>query len=286
MENQKTDLVEKVFNNNSTASVCAGELELDQITLFTNNDILTVPNPFHFLIKEGKRVVKGLFLAFKDKKKLIPTIIFSVVWIVLILLPRIGINSKLVQILSFLTFAQGGLSNNVLRILGGLVGKGIYAYLVTSLIIPITRGKNPFRSIASGMKTTIEQYKNITTNLVDLLAGAGVAFIFYNFMAGYASLWKSMAAIAAMLLTLRALGSKSSSLNTFISLLLKRRKNHIIGTGGGQGIIAGMSAGFALSIPISTIPYVSICYVIGGVMIVSGIIIRIINGKKKEVKYS
>lgn len=279
-----TNVIEKVLSNNITASAFVGESALGQGTSIVGNDILSEISPLKFLFGEAKRFVQEIIASFKDIKKLIPTIVLAVIWIVLILLPKIGVNPIPVQILSFLTFAQGGISNDPFRMFGGLVGKGLYAYLITLLVIPVTMGQNPFKSIASGLKSSVEQYKNMDSNLVLLLTGAGIALIFYNFMAGYASPWKSMAAVTAMLLTLRSVANNSGFLTRFLNSLLNKIKKPVNEKNNVKNIISGMSAGFALSIPISAIPYVYICYALGVVMIIASVILLIVKNSKKEAK--
>ncbi|HBL84531.1 MAG: hypothetical protein A2Y17_01015 [Clostridiales bacterium GWF2_38_85] len=270
------NVINKASNSNINASKFAGETALGGSGIIGGSNILSTLNPIKLIISEAIRYIRSIISSFKDIKKLIPAIVLAVVWVVLLLLPRLGLNPLPVQILSFITFTQGGISNNVFRMLGGIVGKGLFAYLVTAIVTPLFRGQNPFKTIVGGFKSTIDSYKNIASNIAPLLAGASAALIFYNFMAGYASLWKSMAAVTAVFLTLRATGS-----NGFVTRLLNslfNRKSNKIDV---RSIIAGMSAGFMLAIPLSAIPFVYICYSLGAFMMITAVVLLVVNQSKK-----
>ena len=235
--------------------------------------------PFKCIAQGAVRMFSNIKTSFKDVKRLIPALIMAVIWIVLIALPRFGVNPVPVQIMSFLTFAQGGISNDVVRMLGGIVGKGFVAYLVMALITPLLRGQNPFKSFAGGLRSTFGAYKNTASHLAPLLAGAGTAMVAYNFMAGYASPWKSMAAVAALLLTIRSAGIGNGFMMQFFNSLFRKSKNKKMD---GKSILAGMTAGFALSIPLSAIPFVYVGYALGGLLLIASLIAWIVKKESRE----
>ena len=271
------------MDHNIVASTLVGESVLG-ISPSTTSDCITGINPFALLLGAAKRFIQQIIISFKDVKKLIPAIIFAGIWFVLILLPKLGFNPIPVRVLTFLSFAQGGVSNNLFRMLGGLVGKGLYVYLTTSLVMAFMRGGNPFKSMISGLKVSIASFKNISANTVLLLIGAGVALISYNFMAGYASPLMSMAAFSAMLLTFRSIGNNNGFIIKFVNSILNKANNSVKGNVTVKNFMVGLSAGFALSIPLSAIPYVFICYMMGGLSVVASIIVLIVKNNKKEVK--
>lgn len=84
---------------------------------------------------------------FKSPKQLIPILVLGVFWLALSLLPALGINPLPVKLLSFLTFAQGGMYGGVLGALGGVLGKAVFAYFVSTLLLPLFSGKNPFEGM-------------------------------------------------------------------------------------------------------------------------------------------
>ncbi|MDD4078050.1 MAG: hypothetical protein PHT03_08805, partial [Bacilli bacterium] len=111
----------------SKAAAAAGEVAYSGIS------VLDVLSPV-ILIKESfGKLILSLKSIFKNKKRLILIGIIALLWIIFILLPVFGINPLPVKILSFLTFAQGGISMNPLRVIGGVIGKGVFAIFFLSL---------------------------------------------------------------------------------------------------------------------------------------------------------
>jgi len=267
----------KAYKSSLLAPAYAGETALSQSGVL-GNGVLSSVNPIRLVFTQAAGYFRNIASSFRNAKKLIPAIVLAVIWVILILLPRLGINPLPVKILSFITFAQGGLSNNVFRMFGGVVGKGLFAYLVTALVLPIFRKQNPFKAIGSGIKGTVGSFKSMGENIVPMLAGAGIALIFFNFIAGYSSLWKSMGAVTASLLALRAIGSNGFMTRLFNSVL--NRKSH---KADAKSVLAGMGTGFAIAIPISAIPFVYICYCVGGGLLFTAFVVFVV---KKIVKRS
>ena len=248
-------------------------------------EILPIPNPFKVLFSGGWNVIRGIGLAFRDKKKWIPALIMAVTWFVLTLLPALKINTQPVRALSWLTFARGGTGmsgdSSPLQMAGGIVGKGV----VASLVFSIFSGGNFFKKIGGGLKTMVSSVacKNLGQTSA-LLGGAGLALVFYNFMAGFASLSMSMAGISAFLLSLRALGSRAGFLRSFFGSLTAKKM-----TGGKKidslavnRVIAGITVGFALSIPLSALNIFTLPYILGALLIIIGLILGIAGKTRKE----
>ena len=92
-----------------------------------------------------KNAVQQGLQVLKNPVKLLPTIAISAVWII------IGILSSLwkpfpwpMQVLSFLSYAEGGLFGGVLGAVGGIAGKVVMAVFINSLILPLFEKKPPF----------------------------------------------------------------------------------------------------------------------------------------------
>ena len=75
--------------------------------------------------------------ALKNPKQLIPTVVLGIFWLALALLGSFGINPLPVRILSFLTFAQGGMFGGVLGAVGGILGKLVVVAFLNAAIIPL-----------------------------------------------------------------------------------------------------------------------------------------------------
>lgn len=168
--------------------------------------------------------------------------------------------------------------------LGGLVGKGVFAYFFSALIFPIFRGQNPLKSITSGVKSVASRFKNIGSNPFAILLGLGIALIAYNFMTGHARLGGSMAAVSGALLSFRAIGNSNGFLFRFFKSVTGKFNSRQSNGFEVKGIIAGMSVGFAASIPISLVPLSSICYLLGTAVIIAAFIVLIVNTSRKGAK--
>ena len=81
-----------------------------------------------------KEFPKRLGQFFREPKKLLPVLGMVALWLITYLLRAFGVNGIPTKILSFLTFAGSSSFSNPLSLLGGLVGKGIFAAAVTSVI--------------------------------------------------------------------------------------------------------------------------------------------------------
>jgi hypothetical protein len=65
-----------------------------------------IPDPLRFLKESIRAGMDSLRQLFKTPKRLIPLIVMSALWLILALLPTLGINPWPVKMLSFLIFAQ------------------------------------------------------------------------------------------------------------------------------------------------------------------------------------
>lgn len=235
-----------------------------------NNEVLS---PQGTILKFSALIARNLKGIFKDKKKLIPIAILGGVWIILILLQALGINPPPVKFAAWLTFAQGGASNNIVRMVGGILGKGVFASCFVWLL------SGGYKNIGSGLKRLGGIHKQLSLpQLGWLLTGAGAALIIYNFMAGYAAFIKSMAAVAAFLLVLRALGSNGGFIRKLTASLTAKKNDgkRIENTIPLNSILQGLALGFALSVPLSLIPWGYTPYCLGLAVLITGVIMLIV----------
>ena len=212
---------------------------------------------------------------FKNKKRLTAVIILAVIWFALILLQSLGINPFPVKLAAWLTFAQGGASNNIIRMAGGVLGKGIFA---TCFVWLLAGG---YKNIGSGLKGLGRAYKQFSLKkLARLLMGTGAALIIYNFMAGYASVIKSMVGVASFLLVLRSLGSNGGFLRRLAASLTAGKNSE--NKTAPDALLQGLAIGFALSVPLSLIPWGYTQYCSGLAILIAGIILLIVSNSIKR----
>jgi hypothetical protein len=241
--------------------------------------------PLRYLSSGLIRGIKGIPKGIKNKKQLVLTIIMVLTWITLIVLPILKINPPAFKILSFLTCAQGGLKNGISGIIGGTIGKGIWAYFIFSLIMPILSGKMPFAGVGGGLKKLFASLAVKNKRMLTLLLlGISLALISYNFLAGEASLQNSMVGIAAFFVSVRALGSKTVFLRGFVTSFVRKRSQVVLpDLNMIDRFMAGWALGFAFAVLLSATNSSNIAYFCGFLLLIVALILYKLSGKSKEV---
>lgn len=197
----------------------------------------------------------GVKQTVKDRNKLIIAGAFTLFWFVMLLFIPASEKNVFFGVISFFTFSYGGVSGNLFRIFGGLVGKATFIYFVASTISSVKQKQKIPTSYIDGLKALITISKTMIKNRNDILVGLGIAFITYNFMAGQMSFSKGMIAIILFLLSLKALNKEYGLINS--------------------SVIFGMCVGYLLSVPFSFIPYYYLGYVLGAAVLLAAFIMKI-----------
>ena len=222
--------------------------------------------------------------ALKNPKQMIPTVVLGAVWLVLALLGSYGINPLPVRILSFITFAQGGMFGDVLGAVGGIIGKLLVVAFLNATIIPLFQKKAPFSGITGGIKGFIEALaiKSISS-VAPLLGGTGLSLLLYAFMNSTQSLQNSVVGIIGFIILLQNIARKGGFLWGLIfsaaSSISKGKAPSYIGVTRG---LSGMTLGFALGVALSAIK-LSWCAWLGAGFLLLALIFIIIARSKKEV---
>ena len=170
---------------------------------------------------ENRRGFLARVLAvFQNQKTLIPLLGIVAVWIVLPLLKKP--DALPVKLLSWLTFAKGGLGRNAVGAIGGALGRGVAAAGLISLF------NGGFGAAAKGV-ASLWKDGGEKRSLVPLLIGAAVGAGLYLFFAGIktASLQTTMAGISGALLSLEALGKQGGGLSRLARALTAKAENGV-----------------------------------------------------------
>lgn len=220
----------------------------------------------------------------KNPKQMIPTIVLGVFWLVLALLGSFGINPLPLRILSFLTFAQGGMFGGVLGAAGGILGKVVVAAFLNAAIIPLFQKKAPFTGIGGGIKGFFAglAIKSITA-VAPLLGGVGLSLLIYAFMNYSQSLQNSVVGIIAFVMLLQNMGRQGGFLwGLVFSIANGISKGKAPSYIGASRFLSGMMLGFALGVALSATK-LSWCVWIGAGFLLSALIFAIAAKSKKEV---
>ena len=229
-----------------------------------------IPGPGKLIGTSVKQFFTSIGAAFKDPKRLIPAFVLAVVWLVLNILQSCGINPVPTRILSFLTFANGGMSGGFFGAVGGIIGKGIFAGALVSLIGLFSRKGGVKRSFGETLKGAFGVSLN---TLWAYLTGIGAAMLLYLFISGGATRISFMGGIAASFLAARA-ALNNGFLRQLLGSFTKRKSPSDPNV---QGLIRGLSVGFAASALIGLSNINLILIIIGSLLLVGGIVMMILQ---------
>ncbi len=230
-----------------------------------------IPGPGKVIGSSFKSFFSSFASIFKDPKKLIPIIILAVVWIVLDILKASGINPLPTKILSFLTFANGGMNGGFFGFIGGIFGKGLFAGALVSLIGLFKRKggkKRSFKEMFSG------SFGCVLETLGAYLFGIGISIFLYLFISGGALRMAFMAGIAGSFVS-----AKSVLSNGFLNKLLVSitSKGKTKASPIPSAILRGLSVGFAFSAILSLINITLIFIILGSLLFVGGLVLMILQ---------
>ena len=262
-----------------TASPEGGEMALEMPGASLPEVSELIPGPLKALGGGLKNLFASLAAAFKEPKRLIPALVLAVIWLVLDILKARGVESQATRILSFLTFANGGMEGGTAGLIGGVLGKGLVAGAVTSVVGRL--GKQPGgekRSLGSTLKGGFGFTKE---TLGAYLVGFGAALLLYLFISGGALKMTFMAGVASAYLAARAaLGS--GFLKKFLSSFTAKGKAQA--GPGPAGLIRGLALGFAGAALLALAEKRLLLLIPGAVLLVGGTVLTILRAAKKGGK--
>lgn len=228
-----------------------------------------------------KQYLKQSLQVFKHPKQMLPTIILTVVWIILGIL-QIKLKENLpMKLLNFLTYAQGGLYGGIFGAIGGILGKVVVAAFVNALIVPLFMGKKPFAAMEGGWKELLQNIGfQSKSALAPLLKGFGAAMLIYILFNTTARFENSMAGIMAAVSLALAMGKKSGFMwELAISYANSVSKGKKLNYQSILRALTGMTLGFALAVALTVIAP-SLVSLLGIVALIVGWIMG--KGSKKE----
>lgn len=221
---------------------------------------------------------------FKSPKKLLPTVVIGVIWLIIGILSAIWQPFPMpMQVLSFLSYAEGGLFGGVLGAIGGIIGKVVVAVFINSLVLPLFEKKPPFVGVAGGVKGMFTSMsKDSATGVSPLLNGIGLALLLYTFMNINQRWQNSMVGVVALVMLLQNIGSKGGF---FFGLLCSIANSLSKGAVPNQisiiRFLTGMSLGFALAVGL-TFTGLHWCFWLALLFLVAGIVLSIVLPQRQK----
>ena len=239
---------------------------------FNPNFDLNVNN----IITNLKQMIGNVKSNLKDKKMLTVFGILNLIWIILSILSIFKINSFIIKLISWITFFQGGFIGNVFNRLGGFIGKFLYTYLISSLVI----NKNYLMEIKNNVVLFKEKLNKKNLSNPFFLIGVGLSLIIYNIIVGYMNFSNIIIGITLFILSLKNLKNNNIVSNIFLKVLecLKLQNQESL-----NNIIMGWTSGYLVGIILSFITKNS-GYLLGIILFITSIVLSFINNKKEGVK--
>jgi hypothetical protein len=219
----------------------------------------------------------------KNPKQMIPTVILGLFWLVLALLGSFGINPLPVRILSFLTFAQGGMFGGVFGAVGGILGKVVVVAFLNAAVIPLFQKKAPFSGVGGGIKGFFKSLAvKSMASIAPLLGGLGISLLLYAFMNSSQSLQNSIVGIIAFVMLLQNMGKQGGFLWGLVfsaaGSISKGKTPSYIEV---SRFLSGMTLGFALAVALSAMKLPWSTWLGAGFLILALIFIIAAKSKKE-----
>ena len=243
--------------------------------------------------QQPKRVGVGGFLKsylkqslqiFKHPLKLLPTVVISVIWIVIGYFSSVMQLPSWAQVVSFLTFSEGGLFGGVIGAVGGIVGKVVMAVFINSLVLPLFEKKPPFVGMAGGLKGMFTTFKTDSARgIAPLLSGVGVALLLYGFMNFSENGLNSMIGVVSAVMLVQSIGNQGGFLfGLLFSIAGSLTKGKVPRYMTITRLLTGMTLGFTLALGLIPLGF-PWCLLGGIVFLTIGILLSLfINTKKSK----
>ena len=190
---------------------------------------------------------------FKHPMMLLPTLVLGAIWLVIGYLSSTTELPGWAKVVSFLSFAEGGLFGGALGAAGGIVGKVVVAVFINSAILPLFQKKLPLVGVAGGIKGMFSNMgEQVVRGIAPFLGGMGAALLLYSFMNISHVQINAFVGVAAVVLLLQNIGNQGGFLFgllfSFANSITKGRVPRFITI---TRMLTGMTVGFTVAVGLS-----------------------------------
>ncbi len=189
----------------------------------------------------------------RHPKMLLPTLVLGVVWVILGVMAAKAPLIMPLQVVSFLTFAQGGLYGGVVAAAGGIVGKIVVAGFLNAMIMPLFYGQRPFTGMGSGIKGLFQSLSIDSMRAVaPLLYGVGAALVLYALMNINQDGHNAMVGIVALVMLIKNIGTRGGfAWNFLLSAANSMSGREMPSMDTIKRLLTGLTLGFTLAVALS-----------------------------------
>ncbi len=195
---------------------------------------------------ENASYFQKLKYVIKHPLVLLPTLIITIIWIVLGIIQSRYKETQALSWMNFFTFAQGGLFGGVAGSVGGIVGKILIASILTALLTPLfIKGSQPFAGFGKGIKGFFNSFAFSSFSAVAVfMLGMAIALLVYSFLNITQRWQESLVGIAGAVVLIKNIGQRGGLLFSGLFGLLKKISKNAPSQTGVIRFLSGMSVGF------------------------------------------
>ena len=195
---------------------------------------------------ENASYFQKLKYVIKHPLVLLPTLIITIIWIVLGIIQSRYKETQALSWMNFFTFAQGGLFGGVAGAVGGIVGKILIASILTALLTPLfIKGSQPFAGFGKGIKGFFNSFAFSSFSAVAVfMLGMAIALLVYSFLNITQRWQESLVGIAGAVVLIKNIGQRGGLLFSGLFGLLKKVSKNAPSQTGVIRFLSGMSVGF------------------------------------------
>lgn len=222
--------------------------------------------------------VKGLL---RNPKKLLPTIILSIVWMLFSIMSAMGANIPILRFLYTLTYSNGGMFGGFFGAVGGIFGKAVFATVVNTLVLSLFAKKKPFANAVKSVKGIFGKAAFSGLSAISpFLIGAGSGLLLYWLFNITSSPVNCAVAVVGAVGAFSAIGKKNGIITSLVYTVAgKLTKGRFPSQVTVNRLITGFSAGFALGLPLTFVRFGWLLFLIGAIILAAGIVFAVF-GKK------
>ena len=217
--------------------------------------------------------------------KLLPTIILSVVWMVISLLMAMGKDLAVVRWLNTLTYASGGMYGGALGAAGGIFGKAVFAAVVNTIVLALWSGKNPFARDEKGQSLMNKATTSGMAKVAPFLIGLGASLVLYYFFNVTGSTKNVMVGVVAAIGAVQAAQSSHGIIFSIVLFIASKVSGgRAPSSSTVRNSLMGAAAGFTLGVPLTYLHQPLLIPAGGVAVLLLGILLAVLGQQKKPAQ--
>ena len=231
------------------------------------------------------QIKAGVMDIIRHPAKLLPTIILSVIWMVISYLMAMGKDTAVVKWINTLTYASGGMYGGSLGAAGGIFGKAVFAAVLNTIVLSLWAGKNPFARDANGQSLMTKATNKGMAKVAPFVIGLGVSLVLYYFFNVTSSTNNVMVGVMAAIGTIQAAQSSHGIIfSTVLFIIEKVSGGRTPSSSAVRNSLMGATAGFAICVPLTYLRQPLMIVAAGSAVLLLGILLAVLGQQKKPAQ--